>query len=47
VDYQENGGGTLTTLAKIEFNVEKREVRVQGRPKTIRVLKVTSYADKP
>ena len=47
VDYQENGGGTLTTMAKIEFNVEKREVRVQGKPKTVRVLRVTSYADKP
>jgi hypothetical protein len=47
VDYQENGGGTLTTMAKIEFNVEKREVRVQGKPKTIRVLRVTSCADKP
>ena len=47
VDYQENGGGSLTTLAKIEFTVEKREMRIAGKPKTIRVLRVLSYADKP
>jgi hypothetical protein len=47
VDYQENGGGTLTTMAKIEFTVEKRDVRVDGKTKTIRVLRVLSYADKP
>jgi len=47
IDYQENGGGSLTTSAKIEFTVEKREVRVDGKATTIRVLRVLSIADKP
>jgi hypothetical protein len=47
VEYQENGGGSLTTAAKIEFTVEKREVRVDGKAKTVRVMRVQSYADKP
>ena len=47
VEFQDNGGGTLTTAAKIEFTVEKREMRVDGKSKTIRVLRVVSYADKP
>jgi hypothetical protein len=46
VDYQNNGGGSLTTAALIEFNVEKRAVSVDGKMRTIRVLKVTSYASK-
>ena len=49
VDYQENGGGSLTTLAKIELHLrgEARTVRVDGKAKTIRVLRVLSIADKP
>jgi len=47
VEFQDNGGGTLTTASTIEFTVEKREVRVDGKAKTIRVLRVLSYADKP
>jgi len=46
VVYQNNGGGSLTTSATIEFTVEKREVKVDGKAKTIRVLKVLSYASK-
>lgn len=46
VVYQNNGGGSLTTSATIEFSVEKRDVKVDGKAKTIRVLKVLSYAGK-
>jgi hypothetical protein len=47
VAYQENGGGTLTTEAIIEFNIEKREVRVDGKSTAVQVLRVLSYASKP
>jgi hypothetical protein len=46
VEYQENGGGTLTTSSIIEFEVEKRSIRRDGRPLAIRVLRVTSYNQK-
>ncbi|HSI14753.1 MAG TPA: hypothetical protein VK961_22055 [Chthoniobacter sp.] len=46
VVYQSNGGGSLTTAATIEFSVEKRDVKVDGKAKTIRVLKVLSYGSK-
>lgn len=46
VEYQENGGGTLTLAAIIEFSVEKREIRVEGKPTTIHVLRVLSYHTK-
>lgn len=45
IEYQDNGGGSLTTSATIEFSVEKREVRVDGKAKTIRVLRVLSIAE--
>jgi hypothetical protein len=47
VEYQENGGGTLTTASIIEFTMEKREIRRDGKPVTIRVLRVLSCASKP
>ena len=46
IEYQENGGGTLTTAAIIEFNVEKRNVHRDGKPVTLRVLRVSSYNQK-
>jgi hypothetical protein len=46
VEYQENGGGTLTTAATIEFDIEKRNIRRDGSPLTIRVLRVGSYTQK-
>ena len=46
IEYQENGGGTLTTASTIEFEVEKRHIRRNGSPMTIRVLRVTSYNQK-
>ena len=46
VEYQENGGGTLTTAAIIEFNIEKRNIHHDGKPVTLRVLRVSSYNQK-
>jgi len=46
VEYQENGGGTLTTASIIEFDIQKRNIQRDGKPMSIRVLHVTSYADK-
>jgi hypothetical protein len=46
VEYQENGGGTLTTASIIEFEIENREIRREAKPATIRVLRVSSYAHK-
>lgn len=43
VEYQENGGGTLTTSAFIGFSVEKRSVVTDGKPKMLRVLRLISY----
>jgi hypothetical protein len=46
VEYQENGGGTLTTASTIEFEIEKRHIRQNGSPLTVRVLRVSSYTQK-
>jgi hypothetical protein len=46
VEYQENGGGTLTTASTIEFEIEKRHIRQNGSPLTARVLRVSSYTQK-
>ncbi len=46
VEYQENGGGTLTTASLIEFDIEKRNIRRDGKPLTRRILRVTSYTQK-
>jgi hypothetical protein len=46
IEYQENGGGTLTTAATIEFDIEKRNIRRDGNPMAIRMLRVTSYTQK-
>src|SRR5438034_9121759 len=43
IEYQENGGGTLTTASTIEFDIEKRNIRRDGKPVTIRILRVLSY----
>ena len=44
IEYQENGGGTLTTSATIEFDIEQRNIQRDGKPTTIRVVRVTSYS---
>jgi len=46
VEYQENGGGSLTTASTIEFEIDKRHIRRNGSPTTIRVLRVSSYTQK-
>ncbi len=43
VEYQENSGGSLTLSSVIEFSIEKREIRRDSKPVTIRVLRVLSY----
>ena len=46
VEYQENGGGTLTTASTIEFDIEKRNIQRDNKPVTMRVLRVSSYNQK-
>jgi hypothetical protein len=46
VEYQDNGGGTLTTAATMEFDIDKRTIHRNGSPAIIRVLRVTSYNQK-
>jgi hypothetical protein len=46
VEYQENGGGTLTTSSTIEFSVATREIEKNGKPTTIRVLRVEACTTK-
>src|SRR5437773_11437871 len=46
IEYQKNGGGTLTTSATIEFDIEQRNIHRNGSPITIRVLRVSSYTQK-
>ena len=46
VEYQENGGGTLMTASVIEFDIQKRSIRHDNMPATIRFLRVTSYNQK-
>jgi hypothetical protein len=41
-EYQENGGGSLTTSTIIEFTIEKREIEKDGHPAPITVLRVVS-----
>jgi hypothetical protein len=35
VEYQENGGGTLTTASIIEFDIQKRSIQRDGKPASI------------
>ncbi|MEF8727514.1 MAG: hypothetical protein V5B34_04805 [Accumulibacter sp.] len=44
VEYQDNGGGTLTTNSRIGFTLEKREMLVDGRSKAINILRIISYS---
>jgi hypothetical protein len=43
IEYQENGGGSLTTTSTIEFVIDKREVSRDGKSETMRVLRVVGY----
>lgn len=46
VEFQSNGGGTLTTAVIIDCVIDKREINVEGKPKTIRVLRVNGFTPK-
>lgn len=46
VEYQSNGGGTFTSASIIEFTIEKRALRKNGKPISVRVLRVVSVAAK-
>jgi hypothetical protein len=46
VEFQENGGGTLTMASTIEFSIEKRSIKRDGKPVTLQVLRVSSYDQK-
>ena len=45
VEHESNGGGTLTTAYIIGFSVERREIRKDGQPTSIRVLRVSSLRE--
>ncbi len=45
VEYQENGGGTLTTSTRIGFSILTRTILKDGKPTPIRVLRVESIAN--
>ena len=42
VEFQSNGGGTLTNAALIEFIIDTREIRIAGKTRPISVLRVMS-----
>jgi len=46
VEFQENGGGTLTTASTMEFSIEKRSIKRDSKPASIRMLRVLSYDQK-
>jgi len=46
VEFQENGGGSLTTDSTIEFEIAKRTIQRDAKPATISVLRVLSYKSK-
>ena len=46
VEYQENGGGTLTTDSTIDFVIDKRSMERDGKTEDIRILRVVSYKSK-
>jgi hypothetical protein len=46
IEYQENGGGSLTTSSIIEFDIQRRNIQRDGKPVTIRILRVSSYNKK-
>ena len=46
IEFQENGGGTLTTASTIEFSIEKRNIKRDRKSVTIPTLRVLSYDQK-
>ena len=46
VEFQDNGGGSLTTSATIDFSIETREMKRDGKPFTAHVLRVEGIVGK-
>lgn len=46
VEYQENGGGTLTTSSVIEFTLTTRELKKNGKSASVRVIRVDEFSSK-
>ena len=46
IEFQRNGGGTLTTVSLIEFVIETRAIRKAGKVRRIQVLRVISIETK-
>lgn len=46
IEYQENHGGTLTISSVIEFSIVNRTINLNGKPTSIRVLRVDSHKSK-
>jgi hypothetical protein len=44
VEFLNNGGGTLTTKSTIDCVIDKREIKIDGKAKTFRVLRIVGYA---
>jgi hypothetical protein len=44
VEFQDNGGGTLTTRSQIGFTLDQRQILVDGKPRAINTLRVISYS---
>src|SRR3954469_24976542 len=46
IEFQSNGGGSLTTAVIIDCSIEKREIKRDGKAKGIRVLRVLGFSSK-
>lgn len=44
VNYQYNGGGTLTASTRIEFTLDQRALTRNGKPATVKVLRVLAVS---
>lgn len=43
VEYQSNGGGSLTTSVRIEFTLLTRRLEIDGKPHDTRVIRITGF----
>ncbi len=44
IEYQVNAGGTLTTNALIECLIESKSIQIDGKPTSIRILKIVAIS---
>lgn len=47
IEYQENGGGSLTTSTVMEVEVADREIRRDGKTAHVRVLRLVGLSGRP